>query len=113
MNQSAICCASPGDLTLSYYADELFSAPSSIEQNASASEPIIGMNLADGCGPDEEKDGETEMMEITVIGMGLMTTAVAVAVGGLALEAMRLMLSRAFRVLPLAASSEPAAIHLS
>ena len=53
------------------------------------------------------------MMDISVIGMGLMTTAVAVAVGGLALEAMRLMLSRAFRVLPLAASSEPAAIHLS
>lgn len=100
-------------MTLSYYADELFSAPSCIEQNASASEHIIGMYLADGCGPNERRDGETEMMEISVIGMGLMTTAVAVAIGGLALEAMRLMLSRAFRVLPLAASSEPAAIHLS
>ena len=113
MNQWAICCASPGDSTLSYYADELFSAPSSIEQNLSVSEPIIGTTLAAGCGPDERRDGETEMMEISVIGMGLMTTAVAVAVGGLALEAMRLMLSRAFRGLPLAASSEPTAIHLS
>jgi hypothetical protein len=53
------------------------------------------------------------MIEITAIGMGLMTTVVAVAVGGLALEAMLLMLSRALRVLPLAASFEPAAIHLS
>ena len=53
------------------------------------------------------------MVEITTIGMGLMTTAAAVAVGGLALEAMRLMLSRAFRGIPPAASFEPAAIHLS
>ena len=53
------------------------------------------------------------MMETAAIGMGLMTTAVAVAVGGLALEAMLLTLRRAFRVLPLAASFEPAAFQLS
>ena len=53
------------------------------------------------------------MIEMTTIGMGLMTTAVAVAVGGLALEAMRLMLRQAFRVHSLAASFEPVAIHLS
>ena len=53
------------------------------------------------------------MIEITAIGMGLMMTAVAVAVGGLALEATLLMWSRALRVLPLAASYEPAAIHLN
>lgn len=51
------------------------------------------------------------MLEITAIGMGLMMTGVAVAVGGLVLEATLLMLFRALRVPPLAASSEPAAIH--
>ncbi|MEK6323277.1 MAG: hypothetical protein AABN33_16675 [Acidobacteriota bacterium] len=53
------------------------------------------------------------MMEITGIGMGLMMTAVAVAVAGLMLEATLLMMSRAFRTLPLDAAFEPAAIHLS
>lgn len=53
------------------------------------------------------------MMEITAIGMGLMMTAVAVAVGGPVLEATLLMLCRALRVRNLAASFEPAAIHLS
>ena len=37
------------------------------------------------------------MMEITVIGMGLMMTGVGVAVGGLMLEATFLMLGRALR----------------
>ncbi len=54
-----------------------------------------------------------KMMEMTAIGMGLMMTGVAVAVGGLVLEAMFLMLSRSLRVPLLAASIEPAAIHLS
>jgi hypothetical protein len=53
------------------------------------------------------------MMEMTAIGMGLMMTGVAVVVGGLVLEAMFLMLSRALRVPLLAVSIEPAAIHLS
>lgn len=53
------------------------------------------------------------MMEITAIGMGLMMTGVAVAVGGLMLEATFLMLGRALRIPPLAASVQPAAIHLS
>lgn len=53
------------------------------------------------------------MMEMTAIGMGLMMTGVAVVVGGLVFEAMFLMLSRALRVPLLAASIEPAAIHLS
>ena len=42
-----------------------------------------------------------------------MMTAVAVAVGGLVLEATLLMLCRAFRVPTLAASIEPATIYLS
>jgi len=53
------------------------------------------------------------MMEITAVGMGLMMTGVAVAVGGLVLEAMFLMLCRALRVPPLAESVAPAAIHLN
>jgi len=53
------------------------------------------------------------MMEITAIGMGLVMTGVAIAIGGLMLEATFLMLGRALRALPLAASIEPAAIHLS
>lgn len=40
------------------------------------------------------------MIEITAIGMGLMMTAVAVAVGGLMLEATFLMLGRALRTSP-------------
>lgn len=53
------------------------------------------------------------MMEITAIGMGLMMTGVAVAVGGVTLEATFWMLGRALRSPPLAASVEPGAIHLS
>jgi hypothetical protein len=53
------------------------------------------------------------MMEITAIGIGLMMTAVAVTVGGLALEATLLMMRRALRAPPLAASFEPAAISLN
>lgn len=53
------------------------------------------------------------MIEITAIGMGLMMTAVAVAVGGLALGATLSILSRSLRSPPLAASFGPAAIHLS
>jgi hypothetical protein len=48
------------------------------------------------------------MMEITAIGMGLMMTGVAVAIGGVTLEATFLMLGRALRSPPLAASVEPA-----
>jgi len=50
-----------------------------------------------------------KMMEIMAIGMGLMMTAVGVAVGGLTLEAALLMMCRALRAPPLAASLEPAA----
>ena len=57
--------------------------------------------------------GIRKMMEITAMGMGLMMTAVAVAVAGLMFEATFLMLGRALRTPPLAASFEPAAIHLS
>ena len=53
------------------------------------------------------------MMEITAIGMGLMMTGVAVAVGGVMLEATLLMLRRALRSPPLAESIEHAAIHVS
>ena len=53
------------------------------------------------------------MIEITAIGVGLMMTGVAVTVGGLMLEATFLILGRAFRTPPLAASFEPVAIHLS
>ena len=53
------------------------------------------------------------MIEITAMGMGLMMTAVAVAVAGLMLEATFLILGRALRTPALAASFEPAAIHLN
>lgn len=53
------------------------------------------------------------MMEITAVGMGLMMTGVAVAIGGLVIEGIFLMLIRALRVPPLAASLEPVVIHLS
>jgi hypothetical protein len=53
-----------------------------------------------------------KMMEITAIGMGLMMTIVAVVVGGLMLEGTLLMLGRALRSPPLAASIEHAAIHV-
>jgi hypothetical protein len=53
------------------------------------------------------------MMEITAIGMGLMMTGVAVAVGGLMLEATFLMMGRALRGPTLVAAFEPAVIHVS
>ena len=53
------------------------------------------------------------MIEITAVGMGLMMTGLAVAVGGLMLEATFLMLGRALRVPTLAASFVPVAIQLS
>jgi hypothetical protein len=53
------------------------------------------------------------MMEITAIGMGLMMTGVAVAAGGLMLEVTFLMMGRALRGPTLAASFEPADIHVS
>lgn len=53
------------------------------------------------------------MIEITAMGMGMMMTAVAVAIGGLMLNATLLILGRALRIPPLAASFESAAIHLS
>ena len=53
--------------------------------------------------------GDTEMMEITGIGMGLMMTGVAVAAGGLMLEAALLMMCRSLRT-PVTASTEPAAV---
>jgi len=53
------------------------------------------------------------MIELTGIGVGLMMTGVAVAVGGLMLEATLLMMGRALRDPPVAASFEPAAIHLN
>lgn len=49
------------------------------------------------------------MMEITAVGMGLMMTGVAVAVGGLTLEATFLILGRALRGPPRSASFDPAA----
>ena len=53
------------------------------------------------------------MMEITAIGMGLMMTGVAVALGGLMLEVMFLMMGRALRGPTQAASFEPAAVVVS
>jgi hypothetical protein len=52
------------------------------------------------------------MMEIMAIGTGLIMTAVGVAVGGLTVEATFLVIGRALRVPTLAASFEPAAIHV-
>jgi len=59
------------------------------------------------------KVGDTAMMELTAVGMGLMMTGIAVAVGALMLEATLLILCRAFREPALAASLEPAVIPLS
>jgi hypothetical protein len=56
---------------------------------------------------------KTQMMEITAVGMGLMMTAVGVAVGGLMIQATLLMMGRALRSLPLAESLKPAAIKLT
>lgn len=53
------------------------------------------------------------MMEITGIGMGLMMTAVAVAAGGIMIEAALLIMCRSLRTPPVSALSEPAAIRLS
>lgn len=47
------------------------------------------------------------MMEITAIGMGLVMTAIAVAMGGLMLEATLLMLRRGIRAPALIAALEP------
>jgi len=58
-------------------------------------------------------NGIQKMMEITAIGMGLMMTGVAVAVGGVMLEATLLILGRALRSPPLTESFEHAAIHVS
>jgi hypothetical protein len=52
------------------------------------------------------------MMEITGIGMGLMMTGVAVATGGLLLEAALSMMCRAVQTAHLTASLEPAPIRL-
>ncbi|MFY9554205.1 MAG: hypothetical protein WAV20_19535 [Blastocatellia bacterium] len=46
------------------------------------------------------------MIEITALGMGMMMTGVAVAVGGLILEATLVMLSRSLRPLPCAGDPE-------
>lgn len=53
------------------------------------------------------------MLEITAVGMGMMMTGVAVAAGGLLLEAALLMMSRALRTPVLIESFEPAAIQLT
>jgi len=53
------------------------------------------------------------MMETTAVGMGLAMTVVAVAVGGLMLEAALLMLRGAFRVPFPAPAVEPVPIDLS
>lgn len=62
--------------------------------------------------PDEGAE-TLRMMEITAIGMGLVMTGVAVAVGGVLLEATLMMMCRALRTPTLAASFEPTAINLS
>jgi len=60
-----------------------------------------------------EKDGETKMMEITAVGMGLMMTALGVVAGGLMIQATLLLMGRGLRSLSLADSIEPAAIKLT
>jgi hypothetical protein len=52
------------------------------------------------------------MLEFTAMGMGLMMAGVAVAIGGLMLEATFLMMGRALRGPTLAPAFEPAAIQL-
>jgi hypothetical protein len=51
------------------------------------------------------------MMEMTGIGMGIVMTGVAVAMGGLMLEATLLMLCRGIRVPTLIGTLEPATVH--
>ncbi|HXU39278.1 MAG TPA: hypothetical protein VN937_23185 [Blastocatellia bacterium] len=52
------------------------------------------------------------MMEVTGLGMGLVMTGVAVAMGGLMLEATLLVLRRRIRVTTLIATLEPATVQL-
>lgn len=47
------------------------------------------------------------MMEITAVGMGLMMTGFAVALGGIILEATFLMMARAFRAPAVAIALKP------
>jgi hypothetical protein len=56
--------------------------------------------------------GDTEMMEITGIGMGLMMTGLAVATGGLLLEAAVQIMGRSLRNPSLTASVAPATLRL-
>jgi hypothetical protein len=62
-------------------------------------------------GPDEVF-GDTEMMEITGFGVGLMMTGVAVAAGGLLLEAALLMMCRSLLTPSLTASLESVPVRL-
>ena len=88
---------------------------SCIGRKAFLKEHIMRNVPADGSGLIGSRcgDTDTEMMEITAVGMGLMMTGVAVALGGLTLEATFLMLGRALRSPARAASVEPTVIHLS
>ena len=70
-------------------------------------------NVLEGLLGETDGFGDTEMMEITAVGMGLMMTGLAVALGGLIVEATFLVMFRALRTTPLIAPLEPAAIHLS
>jgi hypothetical protein len=79
--------------------DHLLSNLSCIGRKAIAAEHIIGDLQRAVAAP-----GDNEMMEITGIGMGLVMTGVAVATGGLLLEAAVRMMGRSLRILPLTAS---------
>ena len=70
-------------------------------------------NVLEGLSGRPDGFGDTEMMEITAVGMGLMMTGLAVALGGLIVEATFLVMFRALRTTPLIAPLEPASIHLS
>jgi hypothetical protein len=91
----------------------LFSNLSSIGQKASANQHIIANYLSDGGDWPIEPRRRKALIEVTAIGMGLMMTAVAVMAAGLVLEATLLMMRRALRTPPLAASLEPSATDLS
>jgi len=84
-----------------FYSKDLFSNLSSIGLKAIPGEHIIGNVPSGRLRADRVRFGVTEMMDITGIGMGLMMTGVAVAVGGLMLEGAFLMLGRALRAPPL------------
>ena len=108
-------CASRDNLILLPWSNrrpELFSNLSSIGRKAFPREHIIGAVLGRTFRAGRLKVWRNTMMDLTATGMGLMMTAVAVAIAGLMLDATLSMMCRALRTPALGEPFEPADIHL-